>query len=312
MTQISNESGWYLNCSTVRIANAMTFSFYWDSCTVAVRGVRTYDLSWRLLALFALIAILYVPVLAALLVSCWNEPAQSQGLLILPLSAYIASIRRDVTSSTPVEPDDWGLLAIAAAAFLYVLGGLGADLFLPRLSLVMLLAGLIWTFWGRRRLRTLAFSLALFATMIPIPTLVYDSLSLPLKLVASRAAAVIGQRLGVVLYQDGNIIQLARVSFGVEEACDGMNAILALVVSSLLLGYLIPSRLRSRVALLFFSVPVAIGVNIVRIAGTAILADSHEQIALGFYHSTSGWLVFLVGFGTLYLLLTSINFMESR
>jgi exosortase len=259
-----------------------------------------------------MIAMLYGGVLATLLVSCWNESAQSQGILIVPLTAYIVWIRREVTLSRPAMPDNRGLLVIAGAVFLYVVGVLGADLFLPRLSFVALLAGIVWTFWGRSRLCTLAFPLALLATVIPIPALVYNSLSLPLRLLASRAAATIGQVLGVVLYQDGNIIQLARISFGVEEACDGMNALSALLVSSLLLGFLIPSGRRARTILVVLAIPVAISVNIVRIAGTAILADYHEQLALGFYHSFSGWLVFVLGFGVLYGLLTGLNFMEER
>jgi len=263
-------------------------------------------------SLGALIGLLYAEILVRLLVSCWSEPAQSQGLLILPLAAYIAIVRRERTLSIPVAPDNRGMIVIAMAAVLYVLGVLGADLFLPRLSFVVLLSGLVWTFWGTQRLRTLIFPLALFATMIPIPSLVYDGLSLPLKLLASHAAARIGQLLGLVIYQEGNIIQLARISFGVEEACDGMNAMVALVVSSLLLGALIPSRLPARLALPVLAVPVAIVANIVRIAGTAILADIHEQLALGFYHSFSGWLVFLFGFGALYALLKSLNHVVSR
>jgi exosortase/archaeosortase family protein len=41
-------------------------------------------------------------------------------------------------------------------------------------------------------------------------------------------------------------------------------------------------------------------VNVVRVTGTAIIADYHEEFALGFYHSFSGWLVFLSGFAILY------------
>jgi exosortase/archaeosortase family protein len=42
-------------------------------------------------------------------------------------------------------------------------------------------------------------------------------------------------------------------------------------------------------------------VNVLRVAGTAVLADINEEFAMGFYHSFSGWLVFLCGFGLLYL-----------
>ena len=38
----------------------------------------------------------------------------------------------------------------------------------------------------------------------------------------------------------------------------------------------------------------------VRVTGTAIIADYHEEFALGFYHAFSGWLVFVTGFAALY------------
>jgi exosortase/archaeosortase family protein len=45
------------------------------------------------------------------------------------------------------------------------------------------------------------------------------------------------------------------------------------------------------------TIPLSIAVNILRVTGTAVIADYHEEFALGFYHSFSGWLVFVAGFG---------------
>ena len=102
------------------------------------------------------------------------------------------------------------------------------------------------------------------------------------------------------MFRDGNIIQLAGVSLGVAEACSGLNSLSALIVGSLLLGYLLCSRTASRVALFATAIPLAIGVNILRVAGTALIADYNQEFALGFYHAFSGWLVFVAGFGLLY------------
>jgi exosortase len=109
------------------------------------------------------------------------------------------------------------------------------------------------------------------------------------------------QVLGVSVFRDGNIIQLAGVTLGVAEACSGLNSLSALIVGSLLLGYLLCSRTASRVALFVTAIPLAIGVNILRVTGTAVLADYNQEFAMGFYHSFSGWLVFVAGFGLLYL-----------
>lgn len=244
---------------------------------------------------------LYSGVLLHLFKDWWTRPAFSQGILIPPLTLYVAWMRRSYTLEVPAEHDLRGLWLTAGACMLYLLGQLGAEFFLARTSFVVLLAGLAWTFWGLRRLRTLAFPLLLLATMVPLPALIYNTMTGPLQLFASSVATTIAQALGISVYQEGNMIHLAHISLGVEEACSGLNSLSALVVTSLLLALLICVRKWARVSLILLSVPLAIAVNILRVTCTAILADYHEEFALGFYHTFSGWVVFVVGFGCSYL-----------
>jgi exosortase len=265
-----------------------------------VPGHKTALLWSGITIIFVLIALLYSRILEGMFQDWWTQPAWSHGLLIPPLAFYIAWIRRAHTLAEGALHDSLGLFVVAGACFLYLLGKLGAEFFLARISFVVLLVGVIWTFWGRRRLRTLAFPLLLFATMVPLPVIVFNALATPLQLFASECATSLAQLAGISVYRDGNVIHLAHTSLGVEEACSGLNSLSALIVASLLLGFLSCSRLRTRVLLVLVSVPLAVAVNIVRVTGTAILADLHEEFALGFYHVFSGWLVFLVGFGTLY------------
>jgi exosortase len=118
---------------------------------------------------------------------------------------------------------------------------------------------------------------------------------------ASNWAVRIAQVLGISVFRDGNIIQFSGVTLGVAEACSGLSALSALAVGSVVLGYAVCTRWRSRLALVILAVPLAILVNIVRVTGTAILADYRPEYALGFYHTFSGWLVFVLGFGLLYV-----------
>jgi exosortase len=189
----------------------------------------------------------------------------------------------------------------------YLLGKLGAEFFLPRISFVILLAGLVWTFWGYKRLRTLTFPLLLLATMVPLPVIFYNAVAAPLQLFASDVATNLAQVLGVAVYRDGNIIHLANISLGVEEACSGLNSLSALMVASLLLGYLVCRKVSARVALFALSIPLSIAVNVLRVTGTAIIADYREEFAMGFYHSFSGWLVFIGGFAILYWFALGLN-----
>jgi exosortase len=245
--------------------------------------------------------VLFVSVLADMAHDWWIEPAWSQGMLLPPLALYIAWIQRSLILSRAATPDPRGLFLTAFACITYVLGRLASEFFLTRFSFVILLAGLIWTFWGPWRLRRLGLPLLLLAAMVPLPVMFYNSLAGPLQLLASESATRIAQSVGVSVFRDGNVIQLAGVTLGVAEACSGLNSLSALIVGSLLLGYLFCSGWAARIALIVASVPLAIGVNVIRVAGTAILADFNREFALGFYHAFSGWLVFVAGLGLLYL-----------
>jgi len=272
-----------------------------------------YLLILRFGIIAGLICVLFAAVLADMAHDWWVVPAWSQGMLLPPLALYTAWIRREEIFSCAPVPDQLGLTLTAAACIAYLLGRLASEFFLPRIAFVILLAGLIWTFWGLERLRRLALPLLLLASMVPLPALVYNALSAPLQLLASEAATRLAQSAGVSVFRDGNIIQLANVTLGVAEACSGLSALSALLVGSLLFGYLFCSGLIARVALVVLSIPLAIVVNVVRVAGTAILADYNHDFALGFYHAFSGWLVFVAGLGLLYLTARALHvILDSR
>src|SRR6185369_737533 len=103
-----------------------------------------------------------------------------------------------------------GLWLIFVACFLFLTGKMAAEFFLSRISFVVLLAGMVWTFGGLRRLRSVAFPLILLATMVPPPGIVYNAAAAPLQLFASRISTDLAQSLGVSIYRDGNIIHLAQ------------------------------------------------------------------------------------------------------
>src|SRR5579872_2606341 len=81
---------------------------------------------------------LYFHVMVDLFADWWNDPALSQGILIPPLATYLAWIRRSRTLSLPAVPDNRGLLAVGFSSLLFVIGKLGAEFFLLRLSFVVL------------------------------------------------------------------------------------------------------------------------------------------------------------------------------
>jgi exosortase len=255
----------------------------------------------RISTLWVLVLALYADVLPPLFRRWWEDEGYSHAFLVLPLAAYLAWKQRRALTAVPARPDNRGLIAVALASVLYLAGRLGAEFFLTRISLVILLGGLVWAAWGLDRLRRMAFPLLLMASTIPLPVLIYNRLSAPLQRMASTVSTEVAQWLGISVYQEGNIIHLAYTSLGVAEACSGLRSISSLTVSALLLAYLELRRTVTRLALVVLAVPIAIGWNVVRVTGTALISEYNPEAGFGFYHSFSGWLVFVCGFGLLWL-----------
>jgi exosortase len=250
----------------------------------------------------ALVTAIYAGAFGTLVRDWWNDTAgASYGMLIPPLALYIAWIGRERTFSIPVRPDARGLGVIFVSCLMFLVGKLGAEYFITRLSLVLLLGGLALTFWGWARSRTLGFPMLLLLTMIPLPLLVYSRITLPLQLLSSEAAAWIVQFLGGSIYREGNVLYLPHTTLGVAEACSGLHSLESLIVAALLLGFTMCTRMISRVLLVLLAAPMAIAVNVARVTGTVFLADINTDYAEGFYHAFAGWFVFLIGFGCTYV-----------
>lgn len=254
-------------------------------------------------SLAILLALNYFQILAALFSDWWTDSDASQGLILGPLAVYVAFGRKRLLFiDEACFGMRWGLLCLLVSCFVLLAGKLGADFFLMRVSFVLVIASLLFTFYGTTGLQTMTLPLLLFLSSIPLPALVYNTASGFLQLLSSSLATALGQSLGISIFQDGNIIHLAHLSLGIAESCSGIHSLSALLVASLIVGFIYPRHLAGRLALIASAVPIAVSMNIVRIAGTAALADYRERLALGFYHSFAGWLVFLLGFGILWVL----------
>lgn len=255
----------------------------------------------KIIAVAVLLLLIYVESLRGLAADWANDPGASFGMLIPPMALYVAWLLRKRTLATLAEEDGRGLAIVFVGCLLFLIGRLGAEYFITRVSLVIVLAGLTWTFWGARRLRTVAFPFVLLLTAIPIPALIYNKIAIPLQLFASAMSTHLIRGFGLTVYRDGNIIELPGISLGVAEACSGLSSLSSLIVAALLVGFLQCRRSITKVLLVAISVPIAIALNVLRISGTAVLAVYHEDLAMGFYHSFAGWLVFVISFGALVL-----------
>jgi exosortase len=189
-----------------------------------------------------------------------------------------------------------GLLCLTSLALL-VMGRAGAELFLQRSSLVLLrLGGVLWV-RGWRLFRRVAFPLAFLFFMVPLPYLIYDAVAFPLKLFAARVATESLFYLGVPEFREVNIIHLASQTLEVAEACSGIRSLLSRITLGVVYAYFTEARLWKRAVIVASTVPIAIAANAFRVTGTGVLTHYvSPQAAEGFFHTFSGWLVFVAVF----------------
>jgi exosortase len=139
--------------------------------------------------------------------------------------------------------------------------------------------------------------------MIPIPALILQQVTFPLQMLAAKLATALLQLVQVPVLREGNVIVLASMPLDVAEACSGIRSLLTLVTLAIIYGYLMETRIWMRVVLAFSAVPIAVVANSFRIFGTGLLVQYWDpDKAEGFFHTFSGWLIFVVALIMLFAL----------
>ena len=253
--------------------------------------------------LSSLLLLLYATVLKDLVLQWWSDPDYSHGFFVPLFSAYILWRQRERWMKCEIKPSNFGLLVMLGAIGLLFVGSLGAELFTSRFSLLLLLAGMIPFLAGWKFLRAVSFPLGFLIFMIPLPAIVYNQITFPLQLIASRFATFWLELVHVPVLRDGNILILSNYSLEVVEACSGIRSLMTLISLAVIYGYFLEPQLWVRIALVVLMVPSAIVSNAIRIMGAGMVAHRFGPAAAeGFLHEFSGWVIFLVALLLLFAL----------
>lgn len=250
----------------------------------------------------ALLVALYYRVGVKLVIDWYNIADYSHGFLVPLFSLFLLWDKRKQIAATPVRPSWAGLPLVMLGLIILILGVYGADLFTSRISFVVLLTGLVWTFFGGKMLREVIFPILVLLLAIPFPAIVFNQITFPLQLLASRLASLILPLLGVPVLQEGNVIELPVMKLEVAEACSGIRSLMSLFTLAVFYGYFLERTTWRRVVLALASIPIAVAANVARIVGTGLCVQYWDPAkALGFFHEFSGWVMFVISLACLYL-----------
>jgi exosortase len=250
---------------------------------------------FQIITLGILVLALYYSVLIEL-VHDWvidENYSHGHGFLIPLVSAFFIWRKRDRLRTRQRKSNGIGLAILMLGLLLFIVASIGAELFTQRLSLLLVIGGLLLYLGGRKITGDLFFPLLYLVFMIPVPYVLYYSVSFPLELLASRLTTAAVSLIGIPIIREGNILHLQNTTLQVVDACSGLRSLLSLSALSAALAYATQRTLVKGIILFLAAVPVAIGANILRLSLTAILASLYgEQVAQGFLHQFSGVAVF--------------------
>jgi len=258
---------------------------------------------WQLVILAALSLWIYWSTLAHLVAQWWSDPNFSHGFFVPLFSGFVVWQERDRLARIIPRPSWSGLAVLLAGLGVLIVGRMGAELFLERSSMLLILAGVVILFLGWNLFRGVLFPWAFLLLMIPIPTIVFNQITFPLQLLASKVAAEILPVLGVPVLREGNVIYLASMALEVAEACSGIRSLMSLLTLAIIYGYLLEKRLWVRWILALAAVPITVIANDVRIVGTGLLVQYWgSEAAEGYFHASWGILTFVISLIMFYAL----------
>jgi exosortase len=278
-----------------------------DSCAISANGgaaVREgscpaqfplVEMAWFLV----LLALLFFPVLSTMVKEWATLEEMGHGFFVPLVAGYMVWNDRERILAQPVKPCPAASLLLIWAFFQMILGFLGADFFVARIAFLIALIGVVWTLAGTAVLRTLLFPLFVLLFMIRIPLFVYQQMTFPLQILASKLATALLQGLSVPVLRDGNILELPSQRLEVIEACSGIRSLLSLTFLALTYAYIFDKRGWMRPVLFVCAIPIAIASNAIRITFTGILSEYSPSLAEGFFHSFEGWVLFMVALAAL-------------
>jgi len=269
---------------------------------------KTFLLPWVILGfLFVLLVWFYWPILTIQYGRLISSEDYSYGLLLPLVSGYIIYLKWPRLKRQNWQPSWWGLVIMTLGFLLYIFGELITDLYTSTLSFLVVVTGLVYLYGDWKLTHFLAFPLMLVFLMIPWPDFVTRQLTLPLQLLSTRLATGFLHTIGVAAVRQGNVIDLGVSQLQVVAACSGLRYILSLGALGIIFCYFYQRRLWKALILLLALVPTAIVANALRVAAMGLYPLLQQE---GFWHTFSGWLIFVFSFGVLGLLNWLLNYLQ--
>jgi exosortase B len=243
------------------------------------------------------LTVLYGPSLFDLFRGIWATDAQMHGPIVLGLSIWLLYKKWPAMRlASQGEPSStWGWPLAVLGLMMYVLGRSQDLLVLEIGSVIAVLTGFILLNFGARALRTQWFALFFMLFMVPLPGLVVDTLTMPMKIAVSYVAEHLLYWAGYPIARTGVMLQVGQYMLLVADACAGLHTLLTLEALGLLYLSLVKNNSMFRnVTLALLIVPISLTANVIRVIVLTLITYHYgDEAGQGFLHGFAGMVLFL-------------------
>lgn len=272
---------------------------------VAIMTIRNFIKKYQ--NEFIVVGVLLVAYIPAML-WMWDrwfakDSYYSHGIFIPFVSGYLIWAKRDILRKIPLKSSPWGMVLIVSGILVYLLSSLFRVYFSSAFSMLVVLVGLILHFYGIRMFRAIIFPVGFLFFMMPLPLVVIVNISFQLKIFAAEIAHKVLVSMGFNAFREGSIIRMPHAHVVVDDVCSGLRSLISLTALASIFAYWLKAPMYKRIFLFLAAIPVAVITNVCRVVFLSSVSEIWgTQYATGFVHDLSGFMVFALAFGILYVL----------
>jgi len=222
----------------------------------------------------------------------------SHGFIVPIVSGYLIWRKRTIFKERDPEVSWWGLVLIIASVLIHVTGTVLYVFSLSGFSIFFLILGTSLFIFGKDITRVILFPLVFLIFMFPLPLAFISAISFPMKLLVAKVGVWIVDSLGIPALREGFHITIPAGSLLVGNPCSGLRSLISFLALGAILAYLSGTSNIRKWILFFFSIPIALLSNIIRVP-ILILISHYWGLEVAspdsFWHNASGVFVFIVG-----------------
>jgi exosortase len=235
-----------------------------------------------------------------------KDPNWSHVLIVPAISIYYLYLHKDRFRAAPKRLCWWALPIVFFGLYAYLYGIYpGRNDMMRGYSMVLSIFGTALFLFGPAAMRVLWFPIVYLALAVKISDAIWSRIAEKLQDVASVGATWVLEGLAAVMSftveRTGNTITMGFMDNGVwtyepmnvAEACAGLRMLMAFIALGVALAFLFDRTWWQRLIMISLAVPIAVAVNVARVAALGVITTIDKDYAHGDFHLFVGMLMLI-------------------